>query len=229
MTGRFITRKLRRGWEWLCRRPYCIRRSICRKLIHSKDLTIISNNCWAGKAYQYLGLPYRTPTVGLYFFSEEYLKFIGDLHHYLDEELVFIPAAESKYAAELAKRGQTGVPIGVLDDVEIVFLHYRTEKEAKEKWERRCRRVNWDNLFLKFSRMDGCTEAQLKQFSALPFQNKFMFNILKKPTFDCEYYWPGPQEDSAILRDTDPFPGKLPMRKLLARKPERYPDAGLIG
>lgn len=32
------------------------------------DFSIISNNCWAGTVYRYFGLPYQSPTAGLYFF-----------------------------------------------------------------------------------------------------------------------------------------------------------------
>lgn len=38
-------------------------------------------------------------------------------------------------------------PVAKLDDVTIHFVHYKTEQEAREKWNRRKERVNYDNLF----------------------------------------------------------------------------------
>ena len=34
------------------------------------DFSIISNNCFAGLTYEYLDLPFSSPTVGLYFFAD---------------------------------------------------------------------------------------------------------------------------------------------------------------
>lgn len=61
------------------------------------------------------------------------------------------------------------------EDVEIFFLHSHSVEEAKEKWERRCKRINWDNLLIKFNDQNGCTEKELKQFLTLPYKNKVFF------------------------------------------------------
>ena len=66
-----------------------------RKKLNRTDFTVISNNCWAGSVYRYFGLPYSSPTEGLYFFGSDYVKFVSDLRHYVDSKLEFIPAADS--------------------------------------------------------------------------------------------------------------------------------------
>ena len=38
-------------------------------------------------------------------------------------------------------------PIGILDDIEVIFLHYKSEDEAYQKWNRRKERIVWDNIF----------------------------------------------------------------------------------
>lgn len=68
--------------------------------------TIISNNCWGGHVYRYFDLPYDSPTIGLYFFSSDYLKFVSNLHFYLNQELQFISYTESKYKEPLIIRGE---------------------------------------------------------------------------------------------------------------------------
>ena len=46
-------------------------------------------------------------------------------------------------------------PIGKLgNDVEIHFLHYKSETEAQEKWNRRLKRMNFNNILFKFSDND---------------------------------------------------------------------------
>ena len=52
------------------------------------DFSIISNNCWGGLVYQYFGMEYLTPTVGLFFFPEDYLNFCKDFRRLMDCELV---------------------------------------------------------------------------------------------------------------------------------------------
>ena len=43
--------------------------------------------------------------------------------------------------------------VGVLsngkDSIEIFFLHFHSEQEAREKWERRVQRINWNRLLIK--------------------------------------------------------------------------------
>ncbi len=68
-----------------------------------------------------------------------YLKFINNLEHYIKEcTLSFIKPAESKYYDYLKMNTDEfeNYPIGLLGDIEIDFFHYKTEEEAREKWNR---------------------------------------------------------------------------------------------
>ena len=112
-----------------------------RKKLKIKNLTIISNNCWAGIVSQYLGIKYYTPTIGLYFFSEEYIKFLERFDYYIKQKLEIIDTKDSKYYDEMIKKNHKNAIVGKLDDVEIVFLHMKTGKEAIEKWNKRVKRI----------------------------------------------------------------------------------------
>ncbi|MEE1042963.1 MAG: DUF1919 domain-containing protein, partial [Clostridia bacterium] len=68
-----------------------------RKFINNTDFSIICNNCWGGYVYRRYGLPYLTPTVGLYFYSEDFTKLCSDIKGYMSKTLEFIPYTESKY------------------------------------------------------------------------------------------------------------------------------------
>lgn len=50
-----------------------------QKKLLGKDFTIISNNCWGGMIYESYNLPKNSPTVGLFFFAEDYIRFLKDL------------------------------------------------------------------------------------------------------------------------------------------------------
>lgn len=142
----------------------------CRR-IDRTDFTIISNNCWGGHVYRRFNLPYLSPTVGLYFYADDYLRFVSDIESNVSKPLRFITCEESRHRDDLKNKGQTEVPIGVLgDDIEIVFLHYSSEQEAFEKWNRRCKRINFSNLIIKNSEMNGCTPEDIKAFMTLPYK-----------------------------------------------------------
>lgn len=231
MTGNFIKRKLNKLLKNISNTVknffYEVRRFFVKKSIKNKDFSIISNNCWAGRVYQYLDMPYLSPTAGLYFFAPDYIKFVSNLRRYLDTPLQFIESEDSKYYEEIKRRNQTDKPIGILDDVEIVFLHYKTREEALEKWNRRKSRVNFDNIIIKFSRMDLCTEKEITDFDSLSFENKFVLNNRLPLKFNSEVYWKEKWNEGGILRDTIPFPGNLSLRKLLNVKPQKYPKQGV--
>lgn len=103
--------------------------------------------------------------------GEDYVRFVSNLKHYCKSELVMIEAKQSHNYEKLKQQGNTDVPIGLLGgDVEIVFLHYYSKEEAKEKWKRRCERICWDNILLKFSEQNFVTLDQLKTVDALPYK-----------------------------------------------------------
>lgn len=146
-----------------------------------KNATIISNNCWGGIVSQYLGMEYYTPTVGLYFFANEYIKFLKRFKYYIKQEIKVIDARESKYYTELIEKGHEKSLIGKLDDVEIVFLHYHSKEEIIEKWNRRVKRINWDYIIFKFCDQNLCTDNDIYDFDKLNFKNKICFTTKKYP------------------------------------------------
>ncbi len=232
MKGAYTKRKLNKLWK-NCKEKsssfsYDFKRFFVKRSIKSRDFTIISNNCWAGRVYQYLDMPYLSPTAGLYFFAPDYIKFVTDLKKYLDKPLEFINPEESKYFEELRNRKQTDKPIGILDDVEIVFLHYKSQEEALEKWNRRKERVNFDNIILKFSWMNLCDDEHLEKFDALPFENKvILVDASRKRKYKNGVYYKGKVNEHGMLSDTQPFPNNVNLRKLLNKPAEKYPVNGL--
>lgn len=192
------------------------------KLIRT-DFTIISNNCWAGSVYRRYGLPYLSPTAGLYFFADDFVRFSSALRHYTSAPLEFINAVDSRHASQLAQKGELGKIVGKVGDVEIVFLHYPSKEEAAEKWRRRCDRINWDNLFIKFSQMNGCTEADLREFDAIPFGNKICFTVAPRPDLQCAIYCPGFEStEKGIVNDTDCYARYIDLEKWLNASCEKY-------
>ena len=133
--------------------------------LKNKDFSLISNNCNGGVLSHELGLRFNSQFVNLAIFSEEYIKYLENFDYYNS----LVPEFEET---------QESYPVGVLDDIKIHFIHYKTKQEALEKWEERKKRINKDNLFVIFTEQHGvdeCPEELLRRFDKLPFKNKIVF------------------------------------------------------
>lgn len=168
-----------------------------------RAFTIISNNCWGAHVYQRLGIPYQTPFVGLFVPPDDYLRMLGDLRSYLAQPLGFIPTSHHAYTA--AFRVDHAYPIGVLGDVEIHFLHYADEAEARATWERRVQRVTPDDrrIFVKFCERDA-TADHLRAFDSLPLPHRVCFVSETAPPLRSAVVIPGGVPDGYQLSKVSP-------------------------
>lgn len=101
--------------------------------LKNSDFTIICNTCMGGVIYKRCGMKYLTPTIGLAINELDIIKFALNLKYYLNLPLVF---------------QDNDKIVGKLDDVLIYFWHYKTKEEAENAWNRRKKRINFDNLYL---------------------------------------------------------------------------------
>src|SRR5690606_7177892 len=69
--------------------------------------------------------------------------------------------------------------IGKLGDIEVIFLHYDTFENAKAKWERRAKRVNYENIIIKFNDQNGCSMNEYLSFTQMNYKNKIYFTSNK--------------------------------------------------
>jgi len=187
---------------WLTRKihhqfSFYFKRRDAKKLTKG-EFAIISKNCWGGQLYQWLGLPYNTPFVGLFLFGPCYIKLLESFDAYLDKELTFVD--RSKYETYLPEK----YPIALLGDVEIHFQHYADEQEAKTKWDRRTARLkkirDKDNLYFTICERRLTTPAIVKRFHALPFKNKLSFSTqtVSKPRSASHIQMYGPKKEGVI-------------------------------
>ena len=138
-----------------------------RERLKNKDFTLIASNCNGGVLYHDLGLPFRSQFINLWIYPKDFMKYLRNFDYYNSiDDIHFLP--------ENLKRGHE-YPIGLIDDVEVHFVHYKTDEEALEKWNIRKKRINKDNVFVMMSEQNRCTKEDLREFDKLPYTNKVVF------------------------------------------------------
>lgn len=160
--------------RYICETSY-----LRRKCINKTEFTIISNNCWGGVIYESYGLPKQTPTVGMYFVADEYIKFVSDLKHYIEEcQMTFIEPDKARHREFYSQDSKFGsFPIAMVGDVEIALLHAHSQSDAVAQWKRRCDRIQWKHLLVKMNDQNKCTREHMERFCALPLKNKIFFTV----------------------------------------------------
>lgn len=126
-----------------------------------------------------LGLPFNSPFVNLWLYPEDFIKYVSNIEHYMRCQLEFEPVGGVNY------------PVGRLDDIHIYFQHYKSEKEAKEKWETRTYRMDLNHLYVLMTERDGCTQEHLERFDRLSVKHKALLTHLPHPEISCAHYIKG--------------------------------------
>lgn len=146
--------------------------------------TIICNSCVCGTIYRDLNLQYMSPTTDILIYAKDFFVLLQDLDYYLHCSVEEIFLEGISYPVGVLKRGD--------EQVVLRFLHEHSFQEAKEKWERRCKRVDLNNVCIIYHQK-ACSQHLLvrksnpyyRKFKELPYHNKRMIsNVLL--SFDKE-------------------------------------------
>jgi uncharacterized protein (DUF1919 family) len=97
--------------------------------------------------------------------DRDFNRCVGNLQYYLSLPLEF-------ERIEYKKDQKKGYPVGKLDDILLHFNHYPDFESAKECWENRKKRVNYNNILVVSSTM---SRENAEDFEKLPYENKIVF------------------------------------------------------
>ena len=126
-----------------------------RVKLHTRDFTVLSQNCIGGVFYHDMGLQFTSPTINLYMSGNDFVDFVLNLDYYLSLKLRMTWGEE--------------YPIGYLDDVTIYFMHYHTCHEAKIEWEKRKMRIIRDNIIVLCTDMVDFTDEVYEKWRRIPY------------------------------------------------------------
>ncbi len=108
-------------------------------------ISIFSNACWGGFAAHTLGIECCSPTKDLWIAQDEFPKFIGKLEYYLSLDPVLIGWKKGEGRFDVAR-----YPLLAIDDITLYCNHDKDPDEAIDKWQRRKKRVNYENMMAVF-------------------------------------------------------------------------------
>lgn len=133
-----------------------------KSILNQKGISVISQNCIGGVFYHDMEMKFLSPTINLFFEEPDFIRFVSKLKYYLE--------------LELEMRWEETYPIGRLDDIQIYFMHYTSCKEAKETWNRRKSRINYEKILVLATDRNGFTDEIYKQWKQLPYK-KVLFTV----------------------------------------------------
>lgn len=173
---------------WKRKRKKINNKNILR--LTNRDVSIISCNCTGGILSHDLNLRFMSPTVNLFMRAEDFIKFCERLEYYLSIDEI-IECLDKDLI-----QGRT-YPIGCLDDIVLFFVHYKTIKEAREKWNDRKKRVDFNNLVVINTDREGMTENIKQRFEKLPYK-KVLFTNRPEEKYKSCFYIKGYEAESSV-------------------------------
>ena len=154
---------------------YLERRSILKNKILGEK-TLLTNTCIGGRLYHDYNQKFLSPTIDLYIKPKDFVKFCCNLKVYLGYELV---KDENKKINNFV--------VAKLNDIYIYFSHTNyTFEIAKQNWERRKKRINYEDVIVITT--DRCTiDESVKRCDAITIQ-EFGNIPYKKVIFTAKEY-----------------------------------------
>ena len=158
------------------------------------NFTLISRDCIGGIVYNQLGLPFLSPTVNLFFSPADFNLFCLHLKDYLDAELIECYGFDYLAGVLLTPNHPCII---------IHFMHYKNFLEAKECWERRKERINWNNIYIVSSfcypgETEHFNEQLIVDWNNIPYKKVIFVNqsygfeneyVIQQPLDCTDYAW----------------------------------------
>ena len=92
----------------------------------------------------------------MFFHDEDYLKFLNNPQKYINTKL-------SLKKECFVEETQKSYPICKCDDILLYFNHSESFEEANNTWEKRKKRINWDNIFVMMYTEDELSKLEFWQ------------------------------------------------------------------
>ncbi len=141
--------------------------------LKKNPVTIITDDCWGGYVYNYLDLEFSSPLINTLYNEDEYSRFIQEPLFYLQSELTMVREGDLRKGIwPIGRLGESG------KYVQVQFVHNVDFQEAKQQWDRRKKRINQDNIFVKmgFTISDESVKSYIDAFRNCKYKKILFYN-----------------------------------------------------
>jgi uncharacterized protein (DUF1919 family) len=153
-----------------------------RQKYNGNQVSIISQNCIGGVFYHDMKCEFLSPTINLFIKEPDFIRFVSNLKHYIDCELIVEDGED--------------YPIGYLDDIRIDFMHYDSCEEAKSAWDRRKKRIDYSKVIVLCTDADGFDSECFELWQEIKY-HKILFTVNKEYLIDnSSLYFPKCADDT---------------------------------
>ena len=106
--------------------------------------TIVTSTSWGDFVYRCLNMQCLSPFCNLRIADDDFFRLVQNLKYYVTEC--------SPVFARWDMDNETGIkyPVLRLGDIELHFIHSDNAEKCIEEWERRKKRMNWDNIIVEY-------------------------------------------------------------------------------
>lgn len=144
------------------------------------SFAIFASDCTGGMLCHDMHKEFNSPTVNMFFSASDYIKFLKDPAAYMDLPMQEIPQQEFAY------------PLARLGDLTLHLVHYDSVAQAQKKWNIRKERLKKSGgMYCIMNDRNGCTEQDLLDFDALPYEHKVVFTHVPHPEIQSAFYIQG--------------------------------------
>lgn len=149
--------------------------------------SVICNNCNGALILHDYKIPFNSPFVNLWIPPHDYLYLLENLKDLIFEDIVEIHQSKYNY------------PVGILGDkVHIYFKHYNSFYEAIKCWNRRLKRMDFNNLSIIFVERDGTTLEMIKYFDAMNYTKKIVLTHNYIPEVKSSFQIKGCEDNNQL-------------------------------
>lgn len=143
------------------------RRASNRRRLQNHGFSLLASNCTGGIIYHELGLRFTSPFINMQMDSAEFIQLVLNLKYYMKKNLRFYTHSEFS------------CPVATLEDLTLIFTHYHSEEEARQKWIERKERIDYGNLYV-LTNDCGVTEDDIRAFEQIECKNKVLFTARER-------------------------------------------------
>lgn len=146
------------------------------KKCSNSSISLLCNNCTGGVILHELGLPFKTPTINIDIRNrDEFLYFVEHIKELKEPVIEEIGFEKYEYpAGRIIHNGKI---------IDIVFTHYKSFEEGREKWLERTKRIDYDNLYVLFEG-PNVTDLFMERFAKLPYKKAILSSLRDDVRYD---------------------------------------------